>query len=50
LREKHWPLGLLYGCYAHPSFSIEATNDNSVDIGVLHNAVGPRATGAGPKI
>ncbi|MCP4214635.1 MAG: hypothetical protein GY765_08255 [bacterium] len=23
LRRRHWPLGLLYGCYAHPDFQIE---------------------------
>jgi len=24
LRRQHWPLGLLYGCYSHPDFRVEA--------------------------
>jgi hypothetical protein len=24
LRRQHWPIGLLYGCYSHPDFRIEA--------------------------
>ncbi|MCZ6652184.1 MAG: hypothetical protein O7D91_04070 [Planctomycetota bacterium] len=23
LRRQHWPLGLIYGCFAHPSFHVE---------------------------
>lgn len=26
LRREHWPLGMLYGCYAHPNFSIEPSS------------------------
>lgn len=24
LRRQHWPIGLLYGCYSHPDFRVEA--------------------------
>lgn len=29
LRRQHWPLGLIYGCYCHPEFHVEADDDSS---------------------
>jgi hypothetical protein len=29
LRRRHWPLGLLYGCYSHPDFRIEFVDGQS---------------------
>lgn len=27
LRRQHWPLGLLYGCYSHPDFRVQADGE-----------------------
>jgi hypothetical protein len=44
LRIAHWPLGLFYGCYAHPAFSIEASTEAQIDIGISHIKNAPRST------
>jgi hypothetical protein len=45
LRVAHWPLGLLYGCYAHPAFSLEPSGDATVDIGLTSDFASPPAEG-----